>query len=437
VRLPAVLLAAISLSAVFLLTRRMYDARIAFLACLAIASSIGGHVVGLLMTIDAPLCCCWSLALYTCWRALDGGTWRWWLATALVCGIGALAKQMMLVFLVLMWLQLILCPPHRRWMLTARPYLTTVLALLAMVPVLAWNAANDWITVEHTSHHFAASRKWSDALRTVPEFIGAELGVVSPVSLCLIAALGTVLLLRFSQQDARTRFLLLFGVVPLPVFVVLSIRQRIQPNWPAVFYGASFILLAAWAGAALAASPAMDRWRRAFRPGLLIGAVSVLAVYLAPFVVPLTPLDGTRADPTARARGWRALANEVAEHLARQPVPAQTFVACNRRYPVSALAFYLPGQPRVYTLPATIGITNQYQLWGGPPAATHAGWSALVLLDRAVDDPRESIAWIFDEAFASWEALGTLTAPIGQHGARTYHLLYAKGFRGWPGEERR
>ncbi|MBM1001948.1 MAG: glycosyltransferase family 39 protein [Desulfofustis sp. PB-SRB1] len=40
-------------------------------AALAATAAPGACALGLLMTIDAPLLCCWSLALYTIWRAIE------------------------------------------------------------------------------------------------------------------------------------------------------------------------------------------------------------------------------------------------------------------------------------------------------------------------------------------------------------------------------
>src|SRR5208283_3240135 len=62
VRLPAVLLGAVSTLALFLLARRMYDSRTAFWAAAAAIASPGGAALGVFMTIDALLVCFWSVA---------------------------------------------------------------------------------------------------------------------------------------------------------------------------------------------------------------------------------------------------------------------------------------------------------------------------------------------------------------------------------------
>ncbi|CAE7482111.1 unnamed protein product, partial [Symbiodinium sp. CCMP2456] len=102
VRLPAVLLGTGSLAFVFMLARRMYDAKVGFWATMLVAMTPGNVAMSLLMTIDAPFLFFWSAAMYCFWRLLEKGEdrWKWLVATTVVIGLGLLTKQTMAGMLV-------------------------------------------------------------------------------------------------------------------------------------------------------------------------------------------------------------------------------------------------------------------------------------------------------------------------------------------------
>ena len=136
VRLPAVLLGAVSALVLFLLARRMYDSRTAFWAAAAGMASPGASALGFIMTIDAPLLCFWSLALYMFWAALEkreGGS-REWFALAAAIGLGLLSKQVMGAFIVLMFVFAVVSRDDRYLLKSRRPYLFSLLGLAAFDP---------------------------------------------------------------------------------------------------------------------------------------------------------------------------------------------------------------------------------------------------------------------------------------------------------------
>jgi hypothetical protein len=92
-----------TLAVLFLLMRRLYDARTGFIAAVLVLLTPANTGLNLFLTIDAPLLLCWSLALLVFWLAVEKPQcWTRWLALAVVIGLGTLSKQMMLVFPVLM-----------------------------------------------------------------------------------------------------------------------------------------------------------------------------------------------------------------------------------------------------------------------------------------------------------------------------------------------
>ena len=392
VRLPAVLLSAVSAWALFALARSMYDARTGFWAAAAGMASPGGSVLAFMMTIDAPLVCSWSLALYLFWKALEkekGGSVVW-LGLAVAIGVGLLSKQIMSCFIGIMFLFLAVSGRDRHLLKSYRPYLYSIIGLAALVPSVLWNAHHGWITFHHTAGHFEGSKSFFIA--TMGEFIGAQIGVISPVTWILLVVLCLFSILNFRKLDRRALYLLCFGFLPLACVFVLSFRQRIEPNWPAAFYPAAMVLLAAWGCGAFSTGSKLDAWRPWFKKGVMIGALMALLTYALPFWAASAP--GPWAQRlVARLQGSQQLGVAAGAAFGEVTRPGNTFVLALSRQMTAELAFYMPGQPRVYKWRFSGVPENQYDIWDGPPI----GWDALIVFPEPASRVPPAVSACFQD----------------------------------------
>ncbi|MGO9372216.1 MAG: ArnT family glycosyltransferase [Syntrophobacteraceae bacterium] len=422
VRLPSVLLGTVSTTAIFLLARRMYDSRTAFWAAAAEIASPGGCALGFFMTIDAPLICFWSVALYMFWTGLEkkeGGLVEW-AGLAAAIGLGLLSKQVMVAFIGLIFVFLAVSSRDRYLLKSPRPWLVSLLALAAMIPPILWNAHHGWITLHHTAGHF--ERGPSHWIATLPEFIGGQIGVVSPLTWVLFAVLSTLLLLRFRSQDRRVLYLLCFSLVPMLPVLALSLRQRIEANWPAAFYPAGMILLAAWGCGNIPAGLRLDSWRPYFKKAVMVGAVMALLTYALPFWASAAP--GHWADHlVARAQGWRQLGLQAGRALGDVPRPESTFMLTFDRNLAAELAFYVPGQPKVYNWPNPGGLPeNQYDIWDGPKI----GWDALMVFPKNDSKRPAAMSGYFQEV----SRLENIS--LGAGGPHSYSVYLGTSLKKWP-----
>ena len=422
VRLPAVLLGTVSTAVIFLLARRMYDSRMAFWAAAAAIASPGGSALGIFMTIDALLVCFWSVALYVFWKGLekeDGGSMEW-VALALSIGLGLLSKQVMAAFIGLLFVYLAVSSRDRYLLKSPRPYLVSLLALAALTPPILWNAHHGWITFHHTASHF--ERGPSNLVATSAEFIGGQIGIVSPLTWILFAVLSVLLLFRFRTQDRRVLYLLCFSLVPLLPVLVLSLKQRIEPNWPAAFYPAGMILLAAWGCGNVSAGSGLDSWRPYFKKGVMVGAIMALLTYALPFWAGAAPFPWAER-LVARVQGWGQLGLQAGRVLGQVPRAETTFILTFDRQLASELAFYVPGQPNVYNWPGPGGLPdNQYDIWDGPKI----GWDALMVFPE--NDSRRPAA--MSGYFQAVTRLDNISSGAG--GQHSYSLYLGTSLKKWP-----
>lgn len=408
------------LLACYLLAKSLFGERTAFFALAALVCSPANAALNLIITIDAPLVFCWSLALLSFWKLIASPSWAWkWAALLfLALGFGTLSKQMMLTFIPLAFCFLLFSAEHRKSLRNPRLYATLLLPALFLVPTLLWNARHEWITVQHTAHHFAGEFSLLKSISRLFGFLLSQAGVLSPITWALtVASLlsGAYCLRRFRPQEL---YLWLFSAPALLAICLLSFQRNINPNWPAVFYPAGILFTAAWATNQFSTGK-LYRWRSWFKPGLYCGAALALLAYALPVLMAPLGLAGSKIDITARLGGWRSLAQEIASLRADAPTPPFILVH-GHRYTASQLAFYLPDQPRTFQWQSSGSPPqSQYHLWGIPDSLR--GQDALIIMDAHL----ASLPPDLQNAFTTIHPIGPLSIPLGPTKSRNYLLFKA------------
>ncbi len=455
VRVPAAVLGTLALWCSYRLGRSMFSARTGWWAAVLTAASPGACVAALVMTIDAPLLFFWSLALLCLWKALESeyrsrcgtaGTeplW-WWLAAGAAAGGGFLTKQTMFAFWPVILTFMLLGRDTRPLLKSWRVWMAVAVSFLALTPVIWWNMHHGWITLQHTAHHFEQSdRTLLDSVRTFAEFSGSQLGVISPVTCFLVFVINAACLFQagrfvFRKDEAcrpadssgthhvsrAAGILLLTGIAVLLPIALLSLKQRVNANWPAPFYIAPVILVAGWYRGFFKLGPRIDRMKKAVLPGVLIGAAFSMLFYALPFVMPVSGLEGSAVDVTARVRGWKELALRVDSIRKTLPHPERTFLVTRRRQTAAELAFYVSGNPRPYRWSGNrMRVTTQYELWPGP-GSREEGMDALVVID--VD---KSVPSDLPQHFDDFRMLRQVEIFLGNGKARRYMIYFGESFK--------
>jgi undecaprenyl-diphosphatase len=234
------------------------------------------------------------------------------------------------------------------------------------VPILIWNAQHDWVTVRHVGALAGLTPAASEddthfAAKTFFEFLGSQFGVVSPV---LFVAM-VVAMVTSGQRGLRERrdeylFPFLLGAPPLAFFLLWSVYEKVEGNWAAPAYLTATIALAALWDEQLARAPraAMNRIVLTLLPGFLMVALAHFPGLPRYVGLTLPP----RVDLTRRLDGWRELGTAAGALLKESG--ENLFLFSDHYQIASELAFYVPGQPRVYNIAAGRRM-NQYDIWGG------------------------------------------------------------------------
>lgn len=406
------------------------------------------QMTSLLMTIDGPLVACWLCAAWAAWRALMERSRMAWLALGLAVAIGFVFKYTMLlavpgvlVFALLWRATLRPAPAWRGWAMGGLGA-----AMLGLVPVLVWNAQNDWSTLRHLLGHLGMSggdmpvaagpRKWSPWW--VFELAGAQLGMAGPglVLGVVAAAVGRRAL------GAGASFLLWFAAPILVFYLCVALFAEPEGNWPIA--GATTLLaLGGWWASTLVAGrdrAARALWTLALVYGLCAAPVLLradLAARGATRIKELGPVSklaerlGARPGPvrTGRLIGARTMGAHASRVLAELDAQQRggAFVIADHYGRASQLSYYLDGRPTVYCASTLMGgRRSQFDLWPhtnlNDPALR--GRDALLLSN---DKP-----WTLD----AWRAMFDSVEPASESGRlegehkRDRVAYVGRGFRG-------
>lgn len=377
VRWPAVIFSALSSLCLFRLGTALCASEAAGAVAALLFQAIPLYApFGVLLTIDSPFLFFWILSLLLFWETVGGGNnpgtgreesrrsrgedpglLRWSLL-GLSVGLGLLTKYTMAFFYPCALLLLVLSE-KRHLLKRPGPYWSAFLSLLVFSPVVIWNIQHGWVTLKHTAGQAHVSEGLQFSFKYFFEFIGSQLGVVTPVIFVLIIV--ALFKLRKGEPRLQSLFLLAFSVPVIGFFMLKSMQGKVQANWAMTGYITGIIALAGLLAREFAAG--RGGWAgtsRVVKGGCIGAGLALLLTALShyPQALNLPP----KLDPSSRLRGWEQLGAEVTRLSGLFHGETPVFLFSDSYQVASELAFYVKGQPRTYCI--NLGRRmNQYDLW--------------------------------------------------------------------------
>jgi len=366
IRVLATGLSALSSLILFRLVNEMYKDEAAALGCSLIFQVIPLFAAfGVIFSIDSPFMFFWILSLFLFHRAIAEPESRArqsefsglgiWIVLGISLGFGLLTKYTMLFFHAGIFLFLIMS--DRKYLLnTIRPYTAALVSLIIFSPVIIWNQQHDWVTVRHTAGQAHIAEGVIFSLSSFGEFVGSQLGIVTPIIFVLI--FYALHKLYHSEKGYRSMYLIAFSMPVLAFFFLKSIQGKVQANWAMTGYIAGIIAIAWYF---LRQDHALSSAKKKMMLGLGVAiALLVTLVSHYPSLMKLPP----KLDPSSRLRGWHELRDEVGPLYKALEGLGPVFVFSDRYQISSELAFYIDGHPKTYCI--NLGRRmNQYDLWPG------------------------------------------------------------------------
>lgn len=391
---------------VFLLTRKLFDARFGFWAAVVFATLPGISLSSTLISTDVPLLFFWATALLCLVKLLETRSWGWSIALGVAVGIGLLAKYAMIYFFLGLAVYMLLSP-RARWLLAdLRGALVLVMAAGLLAPNILWNLEHGFATFSHTADNANWSGSLGDPVEAL-EFFGAQFGVFGPL-LFGILIWATWRAVREGWGDPY-RLLLCFAVPIILLITVQAFLSRAHANWAAVAYVSASVLVAA-----LMVERSARGW---YAASFTIHVVALAAVSLGTVFAGQFALPGGK-DPFARVLGWQAISRATQTRIERGDFAA---IMTDRRSLSAEFIYYL----RDSDIPLVS--------WrGSGPPRDHFEMTRPITMQTP--DPillvtRHGKIGSIGARFTSVEKLGRERFAAGPTQSRTLHFFRLEGLR--------
>ncbi len=307
---------------------------------------------GVLFTIDSPFIFFWIVSLYIFYKATSEGSkrqWMSWIFLGLTVGFGLLTKYTM-AFFPMCGLLLLLLSDKRSLLKTPMPYIALLVSILVFSPVIIWNAQHNWVTIRHTAGQAHISDGFALSVKSFFEFLGSQIGIITPLFFCLI--IFALFKLFLSDRRFQSKFLFYFSIPVLGFFLLKALQGKVQANWAMFGYITGII------AAVRVSISDRSKIKRIFFSTSVGLALFLTAVSHYPSIVRLPH----NLDPSARLRGWKELGIEVSK-LAGQAPDREVYLLFSDSYQIaSELAFYVRGNPETFSI--NLGRRmDQFDLW--------------------------------------------------------------------------
>jgi 4-amino-4-deoxy-L-arabinose transferase-like glycosyltransferase len=367
VRLPAIIAAGVGSIAAALTARAIFeDKRTGFVAAVLYQCVPPFSVLGMIMTIDGPYLASWAVACYTAVMAAKTGKTRWLVATGLALAAGFIFKYTIVILPIGLIIAAVAGRKRVRFPVWAWLGATAAFAL-GLVPVLIWNAGQDWVTVRHLLGHLGLSGGdlpatqgkggWHYAPLWTLEYL-AMLLLVGPVGL-----LGDISAVKYWKASQGVRVLVAASLPILVFYLLVTFVAEAEGNWAL----GGFVALVPLAAGIVPG--ALDRGyipiRALWRLSLITGAGTLLLVPAMPILATSRYLG--QWIPVHRLTGLREVASSAQVRLdeLREQTGLEPFLITEHYGRTSQLAFYMNGHPVVYAAGSMTpaGRRSQYDLW--------------------------------------------------------------------------
>ncbi len=375
IRIMAVLFSVLSSLFLYKLIKSMYDNGPSAVFGALLFQAIPLYApFGIIFSIDAPFIFFWILSLYVFWIAIEksepflsghylsktlppsiNSDLRIWLLLGIVTGIGMLTKYTMAFFFLCGFLFL-LFTEKRKLLITLKPYLTLLTALLIFSPVIIWNIQNDWVALRHTAGHAGIAEGFKISLKTFLEFIASQIGVITPV----IFFMMLYSFIKPKKSDLQHSFLLYFCIPVIVFFLLKSLQGKVQANWAMHGYITGIIAFTVYY--LNPENRIIKNWKGAISKKLSILGIIIALMATAVSHYPSLINLPVKLDPSSRLRGWAKLGDEVSMIYSSLSKNGEVIIFSDSYQVSSQLAFYVKGNPTTYCI--NLGRRmNQYDLW--------------------------------------------------------------------------
>ncbi|GAB6072548.1 glycosyltransferase family 39 protein [Venenivibrio stagnispumantis] len=374
VRINAIIIGFLLAIITFFFTKYLFkDEKLAFFSSLFIYFIPAYDIASIIFLTDTPLALFWGLTTYFFYKAFNENKKRDWILTGIFAGLGFLSKYSMVLFLPGALIFIFIFKREifkEKWF-----YISLFIAFLFTLPVIYWNIANDFVTFKHVGKLAGVEEK-SFSLKHVGDYILGQIGINS-VFLFPFFIFAIFKALK-NWKNPTNFYLVINPLIIFFLFLIISLKKNVEPNWPAFGYYSLYILTASYI------YNNIKQKLYYFLP-LFLSGLSILILFYTPildYIPPLNKLLPPEKDPTKRLVGWEKLGENI-KNISKNK--EKYFIFSDSYHISSELAFYTKDWKNVYCIRVDRRM-NQFDLWEGISKYENKGYYGIYVADHPITD---------------------------------------------------
>ena len=418
IRLTSPFLHGIGAFFLFLLGKKMFEARIGAWGAAIYLLMPGIWLSSTIISTDAVLLPTYAIAVCLLWRFRDNPTILNACLAGGAIGLSMLGKYAALYLYPGAVLAALIDRDMRKALLSPAGAMVFVASLVVLGPNLAWNAANNFATVSHTADNANLGAADFNPMH-IFTYVSDQAAVFGPITLILLlAGFGFLAGRKDKPTTTRELWLMCFIVPALLVIMLQEIISRAHANWAAAAYPAAAVLLASWIDRAFG--------KLKVRPILITGVAINTLIGLLFALVWVSPTIADATGASAGMKGVRGWGETTRLLVAKAEELHASAILVDDRETWHALDYH----GRNMTMPPI-------RAWpAGPTPRSHAEEAGRI---RPGDDTRmliastnEAMRPMIRSDFATIEELGYLDIPLTAKRTRHFKLFLASTYHQAP-----
>ncbi len=250
IRLASVVFMSVNTWLIYLIAKKIYNERAGFIAAFLYTSSVYCFVItGIFILPDTPQSLFWMLSIYFLIQVVSKENaekiqGKYLLLAALTLGLGMLSKYTSVFLWVGFGLYILIF--EQKWFRKWQLYVSLLISLFLVLPILIWNIRNDFISFTFHSERVDASGSSLHLDYFFREFFG-QVVYNNPV-LFVLTIIGLIALLKRKLNFAKEhKQILLLTTLPLIfLFLGFSLFRQTLPHWTSPSYMVLLVFPAAY-----------------------------------------------------------------------------------------------------------------------------------------------------------------------------------------------
>lgn len=338
IRLSTVFAMSVTAWYLFRISLETFDYKVAYIVLFMFILNPAVHMGYVFITPDSPLMMFWTAGLYYTFLALKYDKTKYFIISGFLVGAMMLSKYTGILFPVAIFLYILFC--RRDVLKDYRLYVSLIIAILCLFPILYWNYQHDFISIKFQYNHGTSQGFTFAGWDFILFILGSLFVIPTPV-------FGYVFLkylyIKDYKYDKTLLFFIFLSLVPMLFFFYKGFFQKMELNWIIPAFISSIVLI----GYAIS----QYKMKKAFKYGIILSIVLVVILKLAP-VLPFP----AKFNIAERLIGYKEAIVQLEKYVKKDDL-----IFSDHLTTASMITFYLPNHPIAHiNIPSRY---SQYTIW--------------------------------------------------------------------------